>query len=314
MAQTIKTVGRIDYDEQRLVQLHPKTEGWIEEMFVDKTGEPVHVNSILLSLYSPQLVSTQQEFVLALKNLETLRASPFEDVRTGAEELVQTTEDRLRLFDVPDHQIDELKATLTIRKNLHIHSPADGIVIKIGAREGQFVTPQTELYAIADLSRVWVLVDIYEDELPWIRIGDQARMNISAVPGRIFTGTLAYIYPYAESRTRTVKVRMEFDNPDLLLKPDMFADITIEADAIEDAIAVPSEAIIRSGTRQQVFIQRAPGKFEPREVSLGVSSDGWTQIRDGIEAGEEVVVSAQFLIDSESKLREAATKMRETRQ
>jgi len=314
MSQTIKTVGRIDYDEQRLVQLHPKTEGWIEEMFVDKTGEPVHVNSILLSLYSPQLVSTQQEFVLALKNLETLRASPFEDVRTGAEELVQTTEDRLRLFDVPDHQIDELKATLTIRKNLHIHSPADGIVIKIGAREGQYVTPQTELYAIADLSRVWVLVDIYEDELPWIRIGDQARMNISAVPGRTFTGTLAYIYPYAESRTRTVKVRMEFDNPDLLLKPDMFADITIEADAIKDAIAVPSEAIIRSGTRQQVFIQRAPGKFEPREVSLGVSSNGWTQIRDGIEAGEEVVVSAQFLIDSESKLREAAAKMQEARQ
>jgi len=314
MAQTIKTVGRVDYDENRLVQFHPKTEGWIEEMFVETTGEPVRVNTILLSLYSPQLVSTQQEFILALKNLETLRASPFEDVRTGAEELVQTTEDRLRLFDVPDHQIDDLKKTLTVRKDLHIHSPADGIVIKIGAREGQFVTPQTELYAIADLSRVWVLVDIYEDELPWIRIGDQARMNISAVPGRIFTGTLAYIYPYAESRTRTVKVRMEFDNPDLLLKPDMFADITIEADAIEDAIAVPSEAIIRSGTRQQVFIQRAPGKFEPREVSLGVSSDGWTQIRDGIEAGEEVVVSAQFLIDSESKLREAAAKMRETRQ
>jgi Cu(I)/Ag(I) efflux system membrane fusion protein len=313
MAQTIKTVGRIDYDEQRLVQLHPKTEGWIEEMFVEKTGEPVRVNSILLSLYSPQLVSTQQEFVLALKNLETLRASPFEDVRTGAEELVQTTEDRLRLFDVPDHQIDELKATLTIRKNLHIHSPAEGIVIKIGAREGQYVTPQTELYAIADLSRVWVLVDIYEDELPWIRVGDQARMSISAVPGRTFTGTLAYIYPYAESRTRTVKVRMEFDNPDLLLKPDMFADVTIEADAIEDTIAVPSEAIIRSGTRQQVFIQRAPGKFEPREVTLGVSSDGWTQVRDGIEAGEEVVVSAQFLIDSESKLREAAAKMREAR-
>ena len=138
-------------------------------------------------------------------------------------------------------------------------------------------------------------------------------MNISAAPGRTFTGTLAYIYPYAESRTRTVKVRMEFDNPDLLLKPDMFADITIDADAIKDAIAVPSEAIIRSGTRQQVFIQRAPGKFEPREVSIGVNSDGWTQIRDGIEAGEEVVVSAQFLIDSESKLREAAAKMQEAR-
>ncbi len=314
MAQTIQAVGRVDFDEQRLVQLHPKTEGWIEEMFIETTGEPVRADTILLSLYSPQLVSTQQEYVLALKNLETLRSSPFDDVRTGAEELVQTTEDRLRLFDVPNHQIDDLKRTLTVRKDLHIHSPADGIVIRIGAREGQYVTPQTELYSIADLSRVWVQVDIYEDELPWINIGDQAHMTVAAVPGRTFVGTLAYIYPYAESRTRTVKVRMEFDNPDLLLKPDMFADITIEADAIPDVVAVPSEAIVRSGTREQVFVQRAPGKFEPREVSLGVSSDGWTRITDGIKAGDEVVVSAQFLIDSESKLREAAAKMQETDQ
>lgn len=314
MAQTIQTVGRVDYDEQRLVKLHPKTEGWIEEMFVEKTGEPIHIDTILLSLYSPQLVSTQQEFVLALKNLETLSASPFEDVRKGAEALVQTTEERLRLFDVPDHQIADLKRTLTVRKGLHIHSPANGIVIKIGAREGQYVTPQTELYSIADLSKVWVMVDIYEDELPWIRVGDQARLTVAAVPGHTFVGTLAYIYPYAESRTRTIKVRMEFDNSDLLLKPNMFANVTIKANAIAAAIAVPSEAIIRSGTRQQVFIQRAPGKFEPREVTLGVTSDGWTQIRDGIEVGEKVVVSAQFLIDSESKLREAAAKMQEARQ
>ena len=214
MAQTIQAVGRVDFDEQRLVQLHPKTEGWIEEMFIETTGEPVRADTILLSLYSPQLVSTQQEYVLALKNLETLRSSPFDDVRTGAEELVQTTEDRLRLFDVPNHQIDDLKRTLTVRKDLHIHSPADGIVIRIGAREGQYVTPQTELYSIADLSRVWVQVDIYEDELPWINIGDQAHMTVAAVPGRTFVGTLAYIYPYAESRTRTVKVRMEFEDAD----------------------------------------------------------------------------------------------------
>ena len=311
MARVIKTVGRVDYDEQRLVQLHPKTEGWIEKLFVDTTGAPVRADAKLLSLYSPQLVSTQQEYVLALKNLETLRASPFEDVRRGAEELVRTTEERLRLLDVPDHQIDDLKATLTVRKDIHIHSPADGIVIRIGAREGQYVTPPTELYAIADLTKVWVYVDIYEDELPWVRIGDRARMNIKAVPGRSFHGTLSYIYPYAERRTRTVKVRMEFDNPDLLLKPNMFADITIDASSLPDAIAVPSEAIVRSGVREQVFIQRAPGKFEPRDVTVGVSSEGWTQIKEGVEPGELVVVSAQFLIDSESKLREATAKMRE---
>ena len=314
MARTIKTVGRVDYDEQRLVQLHPKTEGWVEKLFIDTTGAPVSTNAILLSLYSPQLVSTQQEYVLALKNLETLRASPFEDVRRGAEELVKTTEERLRLLDVPDHQIDDLKETLTVKKNLHIHSPAVGNVIRIGAREGQYVTPTTELYAIADLTKVWVYVDIYEDELPWVQIGDQARISITALPGRTFQGALSYIYPYAESRTRTIKVRVELDNPELLLKPDMFADVTIDSSAVPDAIAIPSEAIVRSGLREQVFIQRAPGKFEPRDVSLGVSSEGWTQITEGVEPGELVVVSAQFLIDSESKLREAAAKMRETTQ
>jgi Cu(I)/Ag(I) efflux system membrane fusion protein len=311
IGRTIQTVGRVDYDEQRLVQLHPKTEGWVEKLYVDTTGSPVKKDAMLLSLYSPQLVSTQQEYVLALRNLETLHASPFEDVRRGAKELVETALERLRLLDVPDHQITDLTNTLEVKKQLHIHSPANGIVINIGAREGQYVTPPTELYAIADLSKVWVYVDIYEDELPWIRVGDQATIKVRAVPGQTFRGRLSYIYPYAESKTRTIKVRMEFDNADLLLKPNMFADVTIDASAIPDVIVVPSEAIIRSGAREQVFIRRAPGKFEPREVVLGVSSQGWTQIREGVAPGEEVVVSAQFLIDSESKLREAAAKMQE---
>ena len=311
MGRTIQTVGRVDYDEQRLVQLHPKTEGWVEELLVDTTGSPVKQDAILLSLYSPQLVSTQQEYVLALRNLETLRASPFEDVQRGAEELVETTLERLRLLDVPDHQIQALANTLVVKKELHIHSPADGIVINIGAREGQYVTPTTELYTIADLSKVWVYVDIYEDELPWVRVGDQATMSVTALPGQTFRGTLSYIYPYAESKTRTIKVRMEFDNVGLLLKPDMYADIKLEVSVLPDVTVVPSEAIIRSGVREQVFVQREPGKFEPRDVTLGVSSGGWTQITAGIEAGEKVVVSAQFLIDSESKLREAAAKMQE---
>jgi len=312
MSRSIQTVGRVDYDEKRLVRLHPKTDGWIEQLFIDTTGAAVKQDAILLSLYSPQLVSTQQEYVLALRNLETLRASPFPDVRQGAEELVETTLERLRLLDVPDHQISDLTKTLEIKKELHIHSPAAGIVINIGAREGQYVTPQTELYTIADLSKVWVYVDIYEDELPWVHVGDQATIKITALPGKTFQGTLSYIYPYAERKTRTIKVRMEFDNVDLLLKPDMFADVSIEASTLPDVIVVPSEAIVRSGVREQIFIQRAPGKFEPREVTLGVSSKGWTEIKAGIAPGDEVVVSAQFLIDSESKLREAAAKMRET--
>ena len=311
MSRVINTVGRVDYDETLLYRMHPKTEGWIEELRVDTTGAPVRHDDILLSIYSPQLVSTQQEYVLALNNLETLQASPFEEVRTGAAELVDNALERLRLMDVAEHQIEELRRTRQVQKELHIHAPAAGIVVNIGVREGQYVTPRNELYAIADLRKVWVLVDIYEEELPWVRVGDEAEMTIMAAPGEGFTGRLTYIYPYAESATRTVKARLEFENPELLLKPNMFADVTVQASARREAVAVPAEAIVRSGLREQVFVVRGPGKFEPREVTVGVSSEGWMEIRDGIAPGERVVVSAQFLIDSESKLREAAAKMRE---
>lgn len=309
MSRTIRTVGRVDYDEQQLTRLHPKTEGWIEELYFETTGAPVAYDAILLSIYSPQLVATQQEYLLALNNLDTLQESPFEDVRQGAEELAHTALERLRLLDVPEHQIQELRESREVKKLLHIHSPTAGIIVHIGAREGQYVTPSTAVYTIANLSKVWVYVDIYEDELPWVQVGDEAEMRLTGLPGRVFTGKLTYIYPYAERKTRTVKVRMEFDNPNRILKPDLFADITIHASRQLDAVAVPSEAIIRSGVREQVFVVRGPGKFAPREVRLGVSSDGWTQITEGIAPGEEVVVSGQFLIDSESKLREAATKM-----
>ena len=313
MSHVIQTVGRIGYNEKRIYELHPKTDGWVEQLFIDTTGAAVKQNTILLSFYSPQLVSTQQEYVLALKNLEVLQASGFEDVRRGAEELVATTLERLRLLDVPEHQIRNLTETLEVKKNLHIHSPAKGIVTSIGARQGQYITPQTKLYTIADLSKVWVYIDIYEDELPWVAVGDKATIDVAALPGQRFEGVLNYIYPYAESKTRTIKVRMVFDNPGGLLKPNMFANVVIETSALPDAIVIPSEAIVRSGAREQVFVQRAPGKFEPRDVTIGVSSEGWTEVKSGIEAGDKIVISAQFLIDSESKLREAAAKMRETR-
>lgn len=313
LTRTIHTLGRVEYDEQLITRLHPKVEGWIDELYVETTGEQISEDHILMNIYSPQLVVTQQEYLLALSNRETLSESPFPDIRRGAEELVESTLTRLRLLDVPEHQIFELTQTGQVQEQLHIHSPADGIVVNVGIREGQYVTPQTELYTVADLSQVWVLVDVFEDELPWVRVGDEVRMTVAAAPGRVFEGQLTYIYPYAESRTRTVKGRLEFDNAELLLKPDMFADVTILASPEFDAVAVPSEAVVRSGVREQVFIVRDPGKFEPRDVRLGVSSDGWTQVLEGVETGEEVVVSAQFLIDSESKLREAAAKMLETR-
>jgi Cu(I)/Ag(I) efflux system membrane fusion protein len=311
LSHTVRAVGRISYDETRITQLHPKIEGWIEELFVDTTGEQVEKDTILLSLYSPRLVASQQEYVLALKNNETLKNSSVEDIRRGAAELVQSSRARLELFDVPEHQIRELEASLKPQKTLHIHSPAAGIVTRIGAREGQHVSPATELYMIADLSRVWAYADIFEYELPWVQVGDEAQMTLAALPGQLFSGRVAYIYPYAESKTRTVKVRIEFDNPGLALKPETFVEITVHASKQEDATVIPSEAVVRSGAQNQVFVVRAPGKFEPRKVELGLQSGGRVIVLHGVTPGEEVVTSAQFLIDSESKLREAAAKMTE---
>jgi Cu(I)/Ag(I) efflux system membrane fusion protein len=309
IGRVIYTLGRIEYNEQELYSLHPKTEGWVEGIRVETTGAEISRGDILLSLYSPQLVSTQQEYLLALKSLDTLQSSSFSDASRGAKQLLDTSLERLRFLDVQEHQIEELRRTRTVKKQLHIHAPAGGIVTHVGVRDGQYITPKDELYTIANLSRVWVLVDIYEDELPWVKQGDSADMTIMAAPGQKFSGELTYIYPYADSATRTVKARLEFDNPEHQLKPNMFANVSIKAGARPDIVAVPSEAIIRSGLREKVFVVREPGKFEPREVVIGVSSEGYTEVREGLEPGEEVVVSAQFLIDSESKLSEAMTKM-----
>ncbi|GAW87219.1 membrane fusion protein, Cu(I)/Ag(I) efflux system [Bathymodiolus platifrons methanotrophic gill symbiont] len=311
LSHTVRAVGRVTYDEERMVHLHPKTEGWIEKLNIDKTGQYVKKNTDLLSIYSPQLVASQQEYILALNNLKALEKSPIKDIRDGAENLVKSSLERLKLLDVPKHQIHELEHSHKIKKSVHIHAPKAGIVMKIGAREGQFVTPTTEIYMIADLSKVWVLVDIYEYELPWVKQGDSVEMQLAGIPGKTFMGHLAYIYPYAEAKTRTIKVRLIFDNPDLLLKPEMFADVTVYAGMKPDAIVIPAEAVIRSGSRNQVFVVRAPGKFEPRLVTLGLASNGKVIVEKGLKEGEEIVVSAQFLIDSESKLSEATAKMLE---
>ena len=311
-SRSVKAVGRVDFNEQKIGRLHPKVEGWIEDIYVDRTGEQVEANQQLLSIYSPKLVSTQQEYLLALKNMQVLSKSPIADIREGARALASSARERLVLLDVPEHQIQELEKSQEIRKDLHIHSPVTGTVVRIGAREGQYVSPKTELYFIVDLKDVWVYADVYDYELPWIALDDAVTMTLASVPGKIFKGNVDYIYPYAEQTTRTTRVRMVFDNPDLLLRPDMFADIVIASQRQERAIVIPTEAIVRSGASPQVYIQREPGKFEPRVVSLGIEADGEISILEGLEAGEEVVTSAQFLVDSESKLKEATNKMLES--
>ncbi len=309
LSHSVRAVGRIDYDERRITQLHPKIDGWIEKLYVDITGEQVEKDTILLGLYSPKLVASQQEYVLALRNYETLKNSPVDDIRKGARELMQSSRARLEFFDVPEHQILELEKTRSPQKTLHIHSPAAGIVTRIGAREGQHVTPQTELYMIADLSRVWVYADIFENDLAWVKVGDAVDMTLASLPGETFQGRVAYIYPYAETKTRTVKIRIELDNPELKLKPETFAQIIVRASKQDQVIVIPAESVLRSGSVNRVFVVRGPGKFEPREVELGLQADGRVIVLAGIRAGEQVVSSAQFLIDSESSLREATAKM-----
>jgi Cu(I)/Ag(I) efflux system membrane fusion protein len=313
LSRTIRAVGKVDYDEEKMARIHPKTEGWIEKLFIDKIGETVKEDAILLSVYAPKLVSTQQEYLLALSNLKTLKKSSFPDISNGAKSLVKTTYERLQLLDVPEHQIKELQKTKKVKKNLHIHTPVAGTIMRIGAREGQYVTPNTELYMIVDLSQVWVYADIYEYEIPWVKLGDRVDMTLAGIPGKTFTGKISYIYPYAEAKTRTIRARVVFDNPDLKLRPEMFAEMSIHSEERKDVVIVPAEAVVRSGTRDQVFVVREKGKFEPRDVILGLESDGKVIILSGVSPGDTVVTSAQFLIDSESKLREATQKMLEVK-
>jgi len=311
IARTINSLGHVDFNEEYLTRLHPKTDGWIGTLRVDETGTSVGKNTILLSIYSPDLVAAQREYLVALKNWESVKLKNNKKMQTSTQNLLKSALERLELFDVPIHQIEELQKTRKIQKYLHIHSPFKGTVMNIGAREGQYVSPKDELYLIANLKKIWVHVDIYEDDMPWVKKGDEVEMQVRAAPGRLFKGKVRFIYPYLEGKTRTVRIRLEFDNSDLILKPGMFANVEIKTDKQLDAIVVPSEAIVRSGNREQVFIQREPGKYEPREVILGLSAHGFTQIREGIDAGDQVVTSAVFLIDSESKLREATAKMME---
>lgn len=304
LERTIRTTGRVTYDEKRLSRLHPKVEGWVTKLFVGQTGGPVKRNQELLELYSPQLVTAQQEFLLALDNREILKNSPFPDIRRGAADLLNSSRERLAWLDVAEHQIEALEETRKAEKNLHLHSPFNGIVVNIGAREGAYVTPQTELYMIADLSHVWIWADIYEYELPLIRIGQEARVTLSYDPETRLTAQVTFIYPTLDPKTRTAKVRFELDNPGQKLKPDMYANVEVRI-PLGMRLAVPEGAILDSGTRKILFVDRGQGRLEPREIRIGANAEGYYEVREGLAPGERVVTAAAFLIDSESQLRSA---------
>ncbi len=308
----IRTVGTVDYDEPKVTSINAKVEGWIERLYVDETGQMVKKGQPLLELYSPKLVSAQQEYLLALRNRAALKDSSFSEIAAGGERLLEAARQRLRYWDISDRQIRQLEKTGQVRKTLTLYAPYQGVVTMKMAMPGQFIKAGQELFRIGDISKVWVYADIYEYELPWIEVGQEAEVLLPFAGGKSLKAKIGYIYPYVEPKTRTVKARLEFANPGLELKPDMYVNVRIQAQDVKDVLAVPAEAVLNSGEKQTVFVALGEGKFEPRQVKTGVQDqEGNIEIIQGLLEGETVVTSAQFLFDSESKLREAIQKMLE---
>jgi len=314
LVRSIRSLGTVDYAEPLVKDVTTKFEGWIEGLHADYTGQPVEAGTPLFSVYSRELYSSQEEYVLSLRNRNAIGAENFPEAARDMERLVESSRMRLELFDISDAQIDEIEKRGEPSRTLTILSPHSGVVVEKMVRDGMRITPGMKLYTIADLSRVWVYVDIYENEVPFVKIGQQASMELSYLPGDVFHGKVVYVYPFVATETRTVKVRMEFDNPHLLLKPGMFANVHIEADLGRSGLVVPRAAVIDTGERRIAFVDVGEGRFEPREVRLGVDLGNDTvEILAGLAENEPVVTSGQFLLDSESKLREAVQKMMERR-
>jgi Cu(I)/Ag(I) efflux system membrane fusion protein len=304
LEKVIRTVGRVDYDEKRLVTISPKIGGWIEDLYVDFTGKYVKQGEALLTIYSPELVSTQEEYLLALRARKDLMKSPFAEVSGSGNSLAESARRRLKLWDINDDQIKALEEGGQPRKTLTLYSPFSGVVLERAVSKGMKVMPGMALYRLVDLSVVWVLADIYEYELPFIWLGQQAAVQLSYMPGETFTGRAVYIYPYLDSNTRTAKVRFEFPNPHGKLKPEMYANVEIKV-RLGHRLTVPEGAIIDTGMRQMAIIDKGSGYFEPREVKVGTKVEDYYEVINGLKAGERVVTSANFLIDSESKFKEA---------
>jgi multidrug efflux pump subunit AcrA (membrane-fusion protein) len=310
LSRRVRAVGRVDYDERLVDHVHTKIQGWVERLYVEYEGEMVKRGQPLLELYSPELVSTQEELLLAARYRDMTSESPFPDVSRGGSALFEATRRRLELWDIPERDVDRLLSTGEVRKSLTLYAPSSGVVTHLMVRKGMEVSPNNNLYTIADLSRVWLHADVYEYELPWIATGQKGRVELSYLPGRSFEGEVTYVYPFLDPKTRTARVRIELANDDLTLKPDMFANVTIETEVHRGVLAIPEEAVIRSGQRNLVIVALAEGRFEPRDLEIGIDSgDGWLEARAGLHEGEKIVTSGQFLIDSESKLREAVQKL-----
>lgn len=314
LVKDIRTVGNITFDETRIFRVNTKFSGWIEKLYVDFVGDTVRKGQPLFDIYSPELVSAQEEYLLALEQYSRLSEASYPRVRQVAEGLLKASLTRLQYWDLTDAQIARIGDRGKIRKTLTVYSPASGIVTQKSAFEGHFVKEGEIQYEIVNLATVWVDVDIYEYELPWVNKGMPADMELAYIPGKRFKGKVLFIYPYLETKTRTAKLRLKFANPDYELKPGMYVDVILKSAVAKNSVVVPQEAIIFSGVRRIVYVHLGEGKFQPREVKLGLEGNqNEYQVLEGLEEGEEIVLSAQFMLDSESRLQEAIQKMLELR-
>lgn len=314
LARSVRAVGRVAYDERRVAHVHTKVQGWIETLFVEYVGQQVKRGEPLLEIYSPELVATQEELLLAARYRDSTEGSPFEDVRGGGQSLFDATRRRLALWDIPERDIQRLLETGEVKRTLTLYAPASGVITRLGVRSGMEVQPNANLYTIADLSKVWVLADLYAYELPWIALDQSANVELSYFPGEPIQGRLTYIAPFLDPQSRTVEVRLELDNASKKLKPEMFGNVFIEGAPRENVLSIPSEAVLRSGEKTLAVVALGDGRFEPREIVLGLDTGtGLLEVRTGLEEGEDIVVSSQFLIDSESNLQEAVRKLLATR-
>jgi Cu(I)/Ag(I) efflux system membrane fusion protein len=291
----IDTVGYVDYDESKVSHIHLRTEGWIENLAVESEGERVTKGERLFDLYSPALVNAQEEFVQALK--------------LGNTGLVRASRSRLSALGIPAGQIKQLEKDRKPLQTIPVYAPQDGVVADMSVREGMYVKPANNIMSLADLSSVWLLAEIFERQADWVAVGQPAEVSLAFLPGRTWEGTVEYIYPSLDPKTRALKARLRFANVGESLKPNMYANVKIYGGSKNDVLVIPVEALIRTGREERVVIAVGEGRFESRMVRAGIESGEWIEIIEGIEAGEKIVVSGQFLIDSEASLKASMKRM-----
>ncbi|MEJ5992363.1 efflux RND transporter periplasmic adaptor subunit [Ramlibacter sp. PS3R-8] len=304
LGRVVRASGRVEPDERRVYAVTAKFEGYVERLHVNATGQPVSRGQALFEVYSPELVSAQREYAIAVQGMRSL-ANAGGDAAAGMKQLAEASLLRLRNWDLPADQLEALARTGETRRSVTFRSPVGGIITEKKALQGMRFLPGETLYQVTDLGSVWVIADVFEQDIGLMKPGARASVRINAYPDKAFAGTVTYVYPTLKAETRTIPVRIELPNPGQLLKPAMYAQVELPAADARPVLAVPDSAVIDSGTRRIVLVQLGEGRFEPREVRLGARGDSYVQVLEGVREGEQVVVAANFLIDAESNLKAA---------